>query len=669
MVRIPFRKNFWKSKEVWYLIFFAFVLLNLFSKFYYLPEESIYGDEAYSIYHAQKPLSELRDLFLHDQNPPMQIVTLHFWMMIFGVSDFSAKSLSVILSVLCAIVLFFFSKKFLNKEATIIVCLLFLLSNVQLFYSHEARVYPLVQFLCISSFYFYFDILNKPTKGKVLLLALVNFLLLFSHYLSIFILLTQFLCVWMYVGKNRKAVIHYLVSGFLVVALFLPWAKVMFANLPKSGSFWLEAPHFGELKFFIFWLNGNEFLFYIFSTIILSSVVMIFLNKRFQFFIKEFDVKIYIIFLVWYLLPIALDYIIAQFSPVFLLRYFLYSSIGLCLLTAYIIANLNMNIIVRVIVFLPLLGFLLLAFDAKPQKEDDWRSLVSQVRSLQNKKTIILVSASYKFKDFCFYYDPEAFKDYNNSIKRLADEKVYCSKGGPYGWQAVNMDSVDQVLFVQAHRQFEDPEEKIKQNLLDNKFKICNDYIERNIALTIFKRDGKECCPIKIVNERNPTKDDFWKIQTGIREQLHDTVLVFKTDMEPNPVCQLPIGIVKEVALSGSFANKINKENQYSVGIAKTARELRGCTEISIDAQVYYESTPNGKLIISVEKSGQIFYWQEMPIFERVHSPKTWTEILNTTVIPKELGEGDLLKVYFWNQDTPAFFIDDFKITFAKALQ
>src|ERR1035437_10050808 len=108
----------------WALILFT--ILNLAFKFYFLPQESIYGDEAYSIFHAQKPLSELTAVFLHDQNPPLHILLLHFWMQIFGISDVSAKAFSVVLSVLCGIVLFLFAKKFLNKQIAVIASVLFL---------------------------------------------------------------------------------------------------------------------------------------------------------------------------------------------------------------------------------------------------------------------------------------------------------------------------------------------------------------------------------------------------------------------------------------------------------------------------------------------------------------------------------------------------------------
>ncbi len=213
-------------------ILLIFVTLNVVFKFYYLPQESIYGDEAYSIFHAQKSLGELTDVFLHDQNPPLHITLLHFWMQAFGVSDISAKSLSIILSVLCGIVLFLFSKKFLDNKTAIIVSVLFLFSNPQIYYSREVRTYALVELLCIASFYFYFKLLKEPDKKSIAFLALINLLLLFSHYLTVFIFVTQFICIWMFYKQNKRSVWYYIISQLLVVLIFTPWLKVLFSNLP-----------------------------------------------------------------------------------------------------------------------------------------------------------------------------------------------------------------------------------------------------------------------------------------------------------------------------------------------------------------------------------------------------------------------------------------------------
>ena len=647
------------------LVLILFVCLNLLFKFYYLPQESIYGDEAYSIFHAQKPLNELTEVFLHDQNPPLHILILHFWMQIFGISDVSAKALSVILSALCALVLFVFSKRFLNKKMAILVSVLFLFSNVQLFYSHEIRTYALVELLCIVSFYYYFKLIKETNKMAIPMLTIINLLLLFSHYLTIFIFITQFVCVWMFYKQNKKGVWYYIISQLLVVIVFIPWLKVLFANLPQNGSFWLSAPGYGELQWFVFMLNGNRLLFQIFSTIILCSLLMIVFNKRFHFFKAEFDVRIYILFLAWYLLPIALDYRVAQYTPVFLGRYFLYSTLGLFLLIAYIIGNLNSPPLILAFISIFILWNLLITFDMKPEKEDEWKSIVPKIKHLQDKKTAIFISASYKYKEFSFYYDRAAFIDYNNTIKRLYDQNVFCSKEGLFGWGEINLDSINQILFVQSHSQFEDPEGRIKQSILDKNFNLCNEYPIKNVKLSVFKRIGQPCFLVKIIKTQNASDCSFWETNIGIQEQTKDTVIIYKTGMEIiSTSCPLPHSINKEKVKSGNYSCKINKEDQYSIGLTKTVKELGEKKEINVSAFVNYEIGSTAHIVVSVEKKSKTLYRQDLIISEMNPNPNVWNKIILSAIIPKNISDDAELKIYFWNPSGKAAFVDDFTVQF-----
>lgn len=643
----------------WLLV--LFILLNALFKFYYLPDESIYGDEAYSIFHAQKPLAELTEIFLHDQNPPLHIIVLHFWMQLFGVSDISAKGLSVILNILCAVVLFLFAKKFLNKQAALFVSVLFLFSNVQLFYSHEVRTYALVQLLCISSFYFYFKLLTEPDKKSIAALSVINLLLLFSHYLTIFIFITQFLCVWLFLKKAPRGIKYYLISQLLTALFFVPWLKVLFANLPQSGSFWLTAPGYGELKWFVFMLNGSESLFTVFTTIILSSIIMVLLNRRFRFFYESFDTKVYIVFLCLYILPIGLDYWVAQYTPVFLGRYFLYATLGLFLLIAYIISYLNTSAIIRIMIVMPVFYFLFTAFNAKPEKEDDWKSIMPRIKKIQTGNTVIFISASYKYKDFAFYYDREAFKDYKNTIQRLYQKGVYCSKDGQWGWEHLNLDTVDQVIFVQSHSQFEDPEGKTRQSLFQ-KYKICSEYNRINITYTVFKKNNLPCFSVRTIAERKKEKCDLWTESIGINETFQDSVIIYSANMEWDSTCGVNTLLTKEKANSGVYSCIIHSQQPYSVGLIKNVKDINGIRNIDISGYVNCKPGSDVRLVVSVEKAGEAFYRKELLVKEKIKTFDIWNEVMLSATIPDDVPKDSELKIYFWNPSETIAFIDDITV-------
>src|SRR5260221_12016 len=73
-------------------------LVNLFLKSYQISNETIYGDEANSIYVSQQSFSKILAYMQYDQNPPAYFIILHLWIKLTGVSDISLKFLSIIFS-------------------------------------------------------------------------------------------------------------------------------------------------------------------------------------------------------------------------------------------------------------------------------------------------------------------------------------------------------------------------------------------------------------------------------------------------------------------------------------------------------------------------------------------------------------------------------------------
>jgi len=591
-----------------YGFLFALIAATILCRAWNLGSESIYGDEGYSIYYSQQHLSELVPFFLKDQNPPLHMVLLHFWMKLFGVSDVSAKAMSVFFSVLAAIVLYAFSRKHLNKAATILVSLLFLLSNAQQFYATEVRTYALIQFLCICSFYVFFRLIKSAGKSDLFLLLIINLLLLFSHYLSVFIFVVQFLCCFFFLKQNKKGVVFYFVSQALALIAFIPWLRIMLGNIPKTGSFWNQAPGLDELRWHIHIINGNEGLFYVFSAIVICSLIISLLNKKFHFYSEEFQWKYYVVFLLLYILPVLLDFIVAQYTPVFLSRYILYSTFGLFLLVAYTISCLNTTPILKAITFVPLLYLLIVSFEVKQEREDNWKALVPMIKAEQSSHSVIFISASYKYKEFAFYYDRDAFKDYTKTLERLAAKRVYCSpKDDPFSWDKLNLDTISKIIYVQSHSQFQDPEGKIREDIISHGFKRCDLYQEKNGAYSVFIRDSMDC-------------QQFASSEA-------DTLMC-------------------------APSATINQGNPFGAGYTVKLKDLKTTEKIMVSALVSGEKENESRLVFSVERKDKVLIRQEIPLAESRAYRQAKEKIYGSFVIPSGLSPDAELKIYFWNPGT-----------------
>jgi uncharacterized membrane protein len=126
------------------IIFLGFLL-----RLYRLTDQSIWLDEAWSIYHSQQPLSQI--IGLKDNTPPLYYLLLHFWMQIKSNSEFSARLLSTFLGTISIYVTYLLGSLIFNKKTGILAALLLAISPIHIYYSQETRAYSLFFLLTLLS--------------------------------------------------------------------------------------------------------------------------------------------------------------------------------------------------------------------------------------------------------------------------------------------------------------------------------------------------------------------------------------------------------------------------------------------------------------------------------------------------------------------------------------
>ena len=120
--------------------------------------QSFWRDEAFSYFLAKKNVLEIIILSAKDFNPPLYQLLLHFWLKIFGPSEISIRSLSLLFFWATLYVCFLFLQEIFkfNFKKSLIYLLLFLLNPFLLYYAFEARMYSLFTFLATLSFYSFY---------------------------------------------------------------------------------------------------------------------------------------------------------------------------------------------------------------------------------------------------------------------------------------------------------------------------------------------------------------------------------------------------------------------------------------------------------------------------------------------------------------------------------
>jgi len=202
-------------------------------------------------------------------NGPIQPIQLYSWIKIFGDSNVSTRSFSMICYMVSAIFIFLFVEKLIDFKAGIISSMLFLLNPLAFKYAINIRSYILLLTLTCSSLYFYELIyltksnqkikLNSKNQSLIKFLYLINLLLLpLTHFFGAFVIFTELFTTFLieFKKKSYKNIISIFIFGLTILILFfIIWGKSFLLSFSFDGIKWIKKPtlniflHYKEMCF------------------------------------------------------------------------------------------------------------------------------------------------------------------------------------------------------------------------------------------------------------------------------------------------------------------------------------------------------------------------------------------------------------------------------------
>jgi len=315
---------------------------------------------------------------------------------------------------------------------------------------------------------------------------------MFTHYITVFVPVVEFVAGFLFLRSNKKGFKYLIISFAVSGVLYLPWAKIVFENIPEAGTFWLAIPGFHELRCIFEKFSVNIVFLRFHIALIAGFVLLLFFDKKRKFISEKFDGKIFTLLLLWYLLPVIGDFLIAQFTPVFRLRYVLFSSLGFYLLLAYIVSSLRINILAELALILLILYIPFRSFRIYPDVSENWKKVVPEVVKLQSGNSIVVISAWYKFRDFAYYFNRDYFSDYENTITHLANDDIYCMNDSS-GFKTVEYDKSPRIILVKSHTQIVDSEKTIDKFLLNHNYKLCEEFGVPGVEVAVYNKSFLSC--------------------------------------------------------------------------------------------------------------------------------------------------------------------------------
>ena len=337
------------------------VLIGAFLRVYDLGTQSIWFDEASSIWASKMSLVQLvHAVATVEFSPPLYFVILHYWIALFGTSEVAVRSLSVLFGVLAIPVIYVLGRRLFNDEVGLVAALILAFSAFNIWYSQETRMYSLMVLVALLSMYFFVRFLQRNTVAISVGYVVCTTLMLYTHVYGVFVVIAQnvYLLTLLFFSRERTFRLRYWIAlQVLVVVLYAPWISVLISETSTvEQGFWIPTVTLGTLGATIFEYAGTWDLWALFLALsVLSLFTIREVGDSIDWKAPLKPLKSYAweasltmeynalyLLVVWLLAINVIPVVISLFSsPIYFYRYAIAGSAALYLIVAKGVSHLN----------------------------------------------------------------------------------------------------------------------------------------------------------------------------------------------------------------------------------------------------------------------------------------------------------------------------------------
>ena len=205
-------------------------LLAFAARLWDIGGKGLWYDEASTALMARAGVIEIvqfhwRSAFEH---PPLWVLLMHFWSMIWGQSEFALRLPAAFAGVLL-VPLIWQNLKLCWPTDRIIrfaAALLIASSPVLILYSQEARMYAIVTLLAATSVYLFLRLQESDTWGLLAAFIITNVVMLGIHYYSVLLIVAETLCVLLTWRSGRRERVRLIAGLALSILPLILWASL-----------------------------------------------------------------------------------------------------------------------------------------------------------------------------------------------------------------------------------------------------------------------------------------------------------------------------------------------------------------------------------------------------------------------------------------------------------
>jgi mannosyltransferase len=403
------------------------VLVAFALRLYRLDFQPLRGDESFTIQFSAHPPSWLLPAIANvEPNPPLYYFLLHYWMEVFGLSEFVTRYLSLVFGVLCVPLLCHLGRTLTRPMTGAAAALLVAINPCQVWHSQDVRNYTLWPALSMGALISLLYALQEGKKRYWAGYAIMTLLSLYTHYNDLFMLVFQNLFFVIVVltgwrtGVTSRSSSLRLLSRWLVVQAVLavtfgPWLVYgssrlfYYSTLGDSPALW-EILRRCLTAFSLGVTVSSQF------RAALSPVLLLLLGFGLAISLKRHRLFLAMFLILYIVVPSVCIFIAAQPRPLFRERYLNVIAPAYYLAFAYGITALReypprwkLTSISVGIAFFALSGAYSLSnhyWNPAYSKSPDWRALAQQIATGTGTDDVIVLN--YPDPTFSYYYDGTA---------------------------------------------------------------------------------------------------------------------------------------------------------------------------------------------------------------------------------------------------------------------
>ena len=192
---------------------------------------AMHVDEGFQIALSSRSLPEITTSLTQDMHPPLYSYLLHFWMRLFGDGVTSARSFSIVTSLLGSVIFYRWLRHRLGIVPSLLGTGIYASFAMHLVYAVVARNYALLLLAVVATLGYVYRTWSLPlNRGRLLGLVGLQTALLYTHNLAIPLLAAGY--AFFYVSKPTRDRLRYYSLGLALTGVaFLPWALVILNQL------------------------------------------------------------------------------------------------------------------------------------------------------------------------------------------------------------------------------------------------------------------------------------------------------------------------------------------------------------------------------------------------------------------------------------------------------